>query len=83
VLEDGIIYLNKGKMKKRKDYILLHTWENEEHVRCSSVIALRRWIKEYSGYDGEIDFRERTGSDLRSLVGVWFFIVHDRIYLHK
>lgn len=70
-------------MSKQKDYIRLHTWENEEFVRCSSTKALERWIKEYSGYDDEQDFRRRTGAELKDLVGRWFFIVHDRIFVHR
>lgn len=73
-------------MKKRSygknGYIRFHTFENEEHVKCSNLEALKRWIDEYSGYDSENDFVQSTGVQLEEIVDKWFFIVHNYVYIH-
>ena len=83
----GHIHLNikpncKTKMTKLKDYIRFHTWENEEYVKCNSMVALKRWIEEWAGYDSIQDFETRTGVEVSTLINVWFFIVNDRIFIH-
>jgi len=55
-------------------------FEEDEFVKIDSKAPFIRWIK-LGGWNNEIMFEKTTGVRIDELIGKWFYIVNNRIYV--
>lgn len=53
---------------------------DEHHTKLFTREQFNRWCKR-GGWEGVVDFEQRTGVQFEELQGKWFTVVNDRVFI--